>query len=292
MNDGVKRCSTMLMQDFMNLLTTARELFLETLHHVRISEVMLDRVHCADETLQLGKLVYPLQEFRRILVISIGKAAAPMWDALFSMIEPALRHDQSIEAVIVGSTMPEKSDSRVKYFHGSHPFPDQTSRDAAETILTLLTTCDESCLVLFLISGGASAMVEKALDSRITNEDEAAFHRTLVQSGLPIAQMNTLRKHLSQVKGGRLAVVARRATQCTLLISDVPENMLHIVGSGPSLPDPSTVDECREIIAANRGIVESAGEAAGVLHESRVGGDTEGEQSRLCEGCVDIAAIK
>src|SRR5271170_7189474 len=63
--------------------------------------------------------------------------------------------------------------------------------------------------------------------------------------------MNALRKHFSQVKGGRMAVAAQGATQCTLLISDVPANALHIVGSGPSLPDPSTTEECRRIIAAN-----------------------------------------
>ena len=117
--------------------------------------------------------------------------------------------------------------------------------------MKLLASCDDRCLVFFLISGGASAMIEKALDSSVTLEETAQFYRALVQSGLPITQMNALRKHFSQVKGGRLAVAAQKATQCTLLISDVPENALHIVGSGPSLPDPSTTEECRRIIAAN-----------------------------------------
>ena len=99
-------------------------------------------------------------------------------------------------------------------------------------------------------------MIEKPLDNRITVDDATEFHRALVLSGLPITQMNALRKHFSQVKGGRLAVHAQGATQCTLLISDVPEDVLHIVGSGPSLPDPSTTEDCRKIISANLDVLD------------------------------------
>jgi hydroxypyruvate reductase len=123
--------------------------------------------------------------------------------------------------------------------------------DAAEAVLKLLGSCDDRCLVFFLISGGASAMIEKALDDSVTVEEMVQFYRSLVQSGLPITQMNALRKHFSQVKGGRLAVAAQKATQCTLLISDVPESVLHVVGSGPSLPDPSTTEDCCRIINEN-----------------------------------------
>jgi hydroxypyruvate reductase len=144
----------------------------------------------------------------------------------------------------------------LRFFAGSHPSPNQTSFDAADAVLKLLASCDGSCLVLFLISGGASAMIEKPLDKSITVDDTAEFYRALVLSGLPIAQMNALRKHFSQVKGGRLAVEAQGATQCTLLISDVPEDALHIVGSGPSLPDPSTTEDCHKIISANLGVLD------------------------------------
>ena len=235
----------------MTLLKTAKGIFLETLHHLRIEEVMRARVHYQGETLHIGELAYDLQDFDRVVVISIGKAAAPMWDALRLELEPALKRGQPIDAIVVGSTMPREKDHRVRFFPGSHPLPNQTSIDAAEVILELLASCDDRCLVLFLISGGASAMIERALDSSVTVEETAQFYRSLVQSGLPITQMNALRKHFSQVKGGRLAVAAQRATQCNLLISDVPESVLHVVGSGPSLPDPSTAEEGRRIIAAN-----------------------------------------
>jgi len=235
----------------MTLLKTAKDIFLDTLHHLRIEEAMRTRVHYEGERLHIGELTNDLRDFHRVVVIAIGKAAAPMWDALRLELEPALKQGQAVDAIVVGSTKPQEKDDRVRFFPGSHPLPTQSSIDAAEAVLKLLASCDDRCLVLFLISGGASAMIEKALDSSVTVEETAQFYRSLVHSGLPITQMNALRKHFSQVKGGRLAVAAQRATQCTLLISDVPESVLHVVGSGPSLPDPSTAEECRRIIGAN-----------------------------------------
>jgi len=235
----------------MSLLKTAKGIFLDTLHHLRIEEVMRTRVRYQGETLDIGEFAYDLRDFHRVVVISMGKAAAPMWDALRRELEPALQRAQPIEAIVVGSTMPQGNDHRVRFFPGSHPLPNQTSIDAAEAVLKLLASCDDRCLVFFLISGGASAMIEKAIDDSVTIEQTAQFYRALVQSGLPITQMNALRKHFSQVKGGRLAVAAQRAAQCTLLISDVPESVLHVVGSGPSLPDPTTTQDCRRIIDAN-----------------------------------------
>jgi hydroxypyruvate reductase len=91
-------------------------------------------------------------------------------------------------------------------------------------------------------------MVELPLDEGVTVEDTAAFYRTLVHSGLSIAEMNILRKHLSAVKGGRLAELAPDATKCTLLVSDVPEGMADVIGSGPTLPDSSTREQCWELV--------------------------------------------
>ena len=212
---------------------------------------MRTRIGSRGEILHIGEFVHDLQNFQRVVVISIGKAAVPMVDALLPVLEPILKRDQVIETIVVGVTTPANPNFRVRFFQGGHPYPNQSSRDAADAVLKLLASCDDRCLVLFLVSGGSSAMIERPLDSTVTIEDTARFHRALVQSGLPITQMNALRKHFSKVKGGRLAVAAQGATQCTLLISDVPGDMLHVVGSGPSLPDPSTVEECREIISAN-----------------------------------------
>lgn len=235
----------------MKLRAIAKEIFLGTLRRISVSEAIRSRVQYRNRQLHVAGRVYPMQQFHRLAVIAIGKAAAPMADALLDAIDPALSGFQYIDSIVVGPTKPQRDDSRVRYFRGSHPFSDQTAHDAADAILALLQACDEATLVIFLVSGGASAMVEKPLGARISLEDEALFQRALVQSGLPITQMNVLRKHFSRVKGGRLAVAAQRAAQCTLLISDVPHSTPHVIGSGPSLPDPSTIQECRRIIHVN-----------------------------------------
>ena len=235
----------------MNLRRTALDLFLETLRGLNVAEAMQLRIVRREDGILIGEQTYRLQDFRRVLVVAIGKAAGPMSDALVAQIAPALKNQQTLEGVIVGASTPAMQSSTFRFFAGEHPVPGQTSGIAAKAILQLLAGCDEACLVFFLISGGASAMVELALDNQFSLEDTADFHRTLVHSGLPITTMNVLRKHFSQVKGGRLAVAAQRAAQCTLMISDVPGDALHIVGSGPSVADPSTVEECRQIVECN-----------------------------------------
>jgi hydroxypyruvate reductase len=239
----------------MDLRSTARRLFQETLGHLSIFDIVKARVQCVGQTLRVGSLFYDLRGMHRIVIISVGKAAAPMCDGLLATLQPALQANQSIEAIVVGSTPPRSIDSRIRLFPGSHPFPSELSYAAADVILELLESVDERCFVFFLISGGASAMIESPLDNSISIAEATEFYRTLVQSGLPITTINVLRKHFSRVKGGRLAVASMPATQCTVLLSDVPENLLHIIGSGPSLPDPSTVEDCRQIITDNRSIL-------------------------------------
>ena len=192
----------------MTLLKTAKELFIDTLYRLRIADVIRTRVRHQSERLHIGELAYDLQDYDRVVVIAIGKAATPMWETLLPALEPALKQKQTIEAVVVGTTNPQKKDPGVQFFPGSHPLPNQTSIDAAEAVLKLLGFSDNRSLVLFLISGGASAMMEKALERSVTVEETAQFYRALVHSGLPIAQMNALRKHFSQVKGGRRSCCA------------------------------------------------------------------------------------
>lgn len=208
---------------------------------------MARQIRCAAGVLQVGSLRYSLHKFSRIRVISVGKAALPMAAALMKALGPELAGDQIVDGIVVGA---EKAlYPELRCFVGGHPLPNERSLMAAGAVLELLSNCAEDCLVFFLISGGASAMLEQALDPSMTSEDMTAFHQVLVHSGLRIEDMNALRKHFSAVKGGRLAVAAGRATQCTLLVSDVPSGLLHVVGSGPTMPDPSTVEDCREILA-------------------------------------------
>ncbi len=234
----------------MDLNHTAREIFAEALRGLDIPAAMRTHVKRTAHTIAIGTESYSIPSFPRILLIAIGKAAVPMADALLLQLQPAITADQSIAGIVVGSSIPRTSDPRLRFFEGAHPLPDHTSQAAALAILQLLHTATPDCLVFFLISGGASAMVEHPLDPTLSIDDAGDLYRALIHSGLPIARMNVLRKHFSRVKGGRLATAAHKATHCTLLISDVRRDEEHVIGSGPTLPDPSTVADCRHILAS------------------------------------------
>jgi glycerate 2-kinase len=114
-------------------------------------------------------------------------------------------------------------------------------------MLRALEAQPASALVIFLISGGGSSIVEKPIDDEISLDDLIATYRALVHSGAPIAEINTLRKHLSAVKGGRLAQSAFPAQQLSLLVSDVPDKTPDALASGPTMPDSTTVEDCYAI---------------------------------------------
>ena len=208
-------------------------------------------------TLRVGQLQYSPGDFASLGVVSVGKAAVPMAEGLMDVLVPELRPEQELRGVVVG-TAAETRYPQLRAYRGGHPVPDQQSLLAAEAVLAFLEGMRADTLVFFLVSGGASAMLEKPLDGAMTPAETAEFHQTLVHSGLPIEEMNALRKHFSAVKGGRLALAAGEATQCTLLISDVPADALHVVGSGPTMPDPSTIADCRKILLRHRSRHEGA----------------------------------
>jgi hydroxypyruvate reductase len=126
-----------------------------------------------------------------------------------------------------------------------HPVPNEESFVAGRAILDLLAATDEHTLVFFLLSGGGSSLVELPLDPRVTLEDMQALNRALVTCAASIDEINAVRKHLSAVKGGRLAVAASSAMKITLGVTDVPEGQESALASGPTLPDPTTIlDAC------------------------------------------------
>ena len=129
-----------------------------------------------------------------------------------------------------------------------HPVPDEGSFAAGRAILDLLATVNERTLVFFLLSGGGSALVEQPLDPAVGLEDMQALNRLLVTCGGSIDEINAVRKHLSAVKGGRLAVAASGAMKITLGVTDVPEGRESALASGPTLPDPTTVSDACGVI--------------------------------------------
>ena len=134
-----------------------------------------------------------------------------------------------------------------RYFTGGHPLPNEDSLLAGGAILDLLKEGSAQTLVVYLISGGASAIAEKPIREEITLADVVETYKALVHSGAPIAQINAIRKHLSALKGGRMACAAAPSRQASVLVSDVPENSLDALASGPTMPDTTTVADCRAI---------------------------------------------
>lgn len=220
-----------------------RDIFDETLGAIDVRTVFAEAVGIDNDSLRIADLHYELSAFRRVLVVAIGKAAVPAAQVALER----LGSRESVRAVVVGPREMFAGGCDVEHWHGSHPVPDETALQAAARIVELLRETDERDLVLFVVTGGASAMVELPLDPAVTPGEIADFYRALVHSGLSIAEMNTLRKHASAVKGGRLAELAARATKCTLLVSDVPGSM-DVIGSGPTLPDSSTREQCWELL--------------------------------------------
>ena len=134
-----------------------------------------------------------------------------------------------------------------RYFVGGHPYPTVSSLEGAQAALELVSHRTPEDSVIFLVSGGGSALLAQPLDASVTLTDLIEFNRVLVTSPLPIEQINVLRKHLSAVKGGRLAERAFPARQLTIFISDVPDHLPSMVASGPTMPDESTAEQAYEL---------------------------------------------
>jgi glycerate 2-kinase len=169
----------------------------------------------------------------RTLVIGAGKAAAAMAQAVE-------QHWQGeISGLVVTRYGHGAPCRRIEVVEAAHPVPDAAGRRAADRILQMVQGLSENDLVLCLVSGGGSALLSMPAPG-ITLEQKQAISRALLKSGATIAEMNCVRKHLSAIKGGRLALACAPARVVTLLISDVPGDDPSIIASGPTLPDTST----------------------------------------------------
>lgn len=229
----------------------AREIFAASLTELDVGCAFTRKVVRWDKQLWLGSEPLDLGNYRDILTVSFGKAAWAMTTALAKTLAP----DFHTTGIAVSNAPPTASLPGFRTFIAGHPYPNAESLAAAEAILAALSATTERTLVFFLISGGGSALVEKPLPS-LTLDDLQAVHRVLVQCGARIDEMNAIRKHLSAVKGGRMAEAARKADSVTVLISDVPEGQLATIASGPTLPDPSTVEMCHEVVGRYRLLAE------------------------------------
>ncbi len=176
-------------------------------------------------------------------VLAVGKAAPAMATALMARAEADVR-----SALAIGTHPSASMPPGLTFMAGSHPYPDQRSRDAAREALAFVGRLGAEDHLALLVSGGASALMAEAADG-LSFEDKQAATRALMHAGADIHQLNALRRHLSAVKGGALAAACAGAVT-TLALSDVVGDDLHAIGSGPGVADPSTwLDVARAVDA-------------------------------------------
>jgi glycerate 2-kinase len=248
---------------FRNMRGIARNIFAHSLSEASIPKAFDRHVHFERGVLRVCEDLYDLHSYSRVLVISFGKAGHTMADALAHRLG-----DSSLEGIVATSVAPPLQIRGFRYFHGGHPTPNAESIGAANAILKALEAQNAASLVIFLISGGGSSIVEKPIDDEISLDDLMATYRALVHSGAPIAEMNTIRKHLSAVKGGRLARAAFPAQQVSLLVSDVPDNTPDALASGPTMPDSTRVEDCYRI-AEKHGLLPQLPQSTRELFDRR-----------------------
>jgi glycerate 2-kinase len=222
----------------------AREMFRQTVASIDIPGTMERKLLLQGKRLFLPDASVDLSEVSEARVVAIGKAAHSMVAGLPCILPDGL----PVRGVVSAPTKPQVVRPGLQYFVGGHPLPNAEGCQAAEAILAVLQPCTAETLALFLVSGGGSALLELPLDPTLNLEDVQAIYRALVTCGAPIDAVNTVRKHLSAVKGGRLAVAAGLAQKITLAVTDVPVGSESALASGPTLPDPTTIADVSQIL--------------------------------------------
>jgi glycerate 2-kinase len=226
----------------------AQRIFRKTLEAIDIPATLARRLERTGSVIHAEHGPVDLREFREIIAIAFGKASFAMAEGLSAVLAPEFR----VEGILVGPAATTRALPGWEVFPGGHPLPTAESFAAGRAVLDRLARCDNGTLIFFLISGGGSAMVEQPLDPSITLEDFRKLHSALVTCGAPIEEINTVRKHLSATKGGRLAAAAPRSMKLTFAISDVPEGYESALASGPTVPDPTTMEDAERIAIQHR----------------------------------------
>jgi len=219
-----------------------RNIFHATLAAANPFHAVLNAASIEHDHLYIVGVRYDLAAFNRIVVVGAGKATARMAQA----IETLLGHRITAGLIVVkeGHTAPL---SFIEQVEAAHPIPDSPGVAGTQRILQLLHEADEKTLVICLLSGGASALLVAPCEG-ITLQDKQITTHFILNAGATINELNAVRKHLSLVKGGRLAQAAFPARLLTLILSDVIADPLDVIASGPTAPDSSTFKDAWAVI--------------------------------------------
>jgi glycerate-2-kinase len=225
-----------------DLTELAKLVFLETLSAIEPASKIKDKLSIEDGRLNAGGEVIPLDRFREIVLIGMGKASMKMGQAVESLL-----NDRIARGVLVTNHRFDVS-VKTEVIIAGHPLPNKESLRAAEKITELLQTCGRDSLIIFLISGGGSSMVELPLSPEMSLEDLRITNQVLITCGANIHEINVVRKNLSRIKGGQLGQLARTSKQIGLYISDVNPGDLYSIASNPLLPESQPVTRFLEVM--------------------------------------------
>jgi len=220
----------------------AGQIFQAGLQAVDPAEAIIRHLALNDNWLTIGGRRFNLKDYDRILVVGAGKAVAPMAKA----VEDLLGNRISDGVIVVKDAhgLPLK---KIKVREARHPVPDVRGIRGTEEILSLVAKAAERDLIICLISGGGSALLIAPVQD-ISLEDKQNATKLLLACGATIHEFNTVRKHLSRAKGGRLAQMAYPASVISLILSDVVGDDLDVIASGPTVPDSSTFQDAEKIL--------------------------------------------
>ena len=248
-----------------NLRRHANEIFKHVLGTLDPEQLVKEKVSILDSTLVVEEREYDLNNYENIYVVGGGKACAPMAKAMEDILGDKI--DDGLIVVKYNHGLPLK---KIETVEASHPIPDKNGVRGTSNILRLLSKTGEKDLIICLISGGGSALLVQP-HKEITLQDIQTTSAELLACGAAIDEINTVRKHLSSIKGGQIAKAAYPSTLITLILSDVVGDPMDIIASGPTVPDESTFEDAYAIIQKYSLEEKMPNSACGFLKRGKMG---------------------
>ena len=230
------------MDKLTGLRQAAQEVFKEALRAADPEEAVLRHFRLKEGILRVGSVDYFLNQFARIFVVGAGKAAAGMARAVEEVLG-----ERVTDGLVITKSGHGRRLRRIAVREAGHPAPDAAGVKATDELIELVEKAGEDDLVLCLISGGGSALLVSPAGN-ITLPELIQATNLLLGSGLDVFAVNTVRKHLSRVKGGRLAEWIYPASLATLILSDVIGDRLDVIASGPTVPDPTSFGDALAVL--------------------------------------------
>src|SRR5262245_48156153 len=225
-----------------DLREIAKRIYLATMKCIEPGPLVLQKLRCNGRTLVVDGTELDLDSYREVVLVGMGKASIKLGAAVEEILG-----DRVTSGILV-TDRGTREQVRSEVIVAGHPLPDANSLLAGEKLTELVRSCAPDSLIIFLISGGGSALVELPVSPSISLADLRATNKLLVGCGASIAEINLIRKFLSRIKGGRLGYLAKDCTSIALYLSDVNAGDLLSIASNPLLPEKLEATEVLDVI--------------------------------------------